>query len=123
MAKATKKTSTADTSEQQAVEQALRIAYQVGRYEWLNGRPMSAPMVPVAIPAPPTKPRKIHAQSQRDRVQRALSSVDLFPHGTDGIQPAVIVRAVQEALKSESDLRRTVVPALADNRKKPLTRM
>jgi hypothetical protein len=99
MAKGGKKSITA---EQRATERALRIAYQVGRYEWLNGRaPMSPSAVPVAIPAPPAPatlpPKPKGRPSYWDAsVERVLGSIQ-----TDGVSTAVITRKVRAALSDE----------------------
>jgi hypothetical protein len=96
MAKGGKKSSTA---EQRATERALRIAYQVGRYEWLNGRPMSSPMMPVAITAPPPAPPKRERKSYwADPVERVLSELG---NSIASDKPAAVIEKVRSALADE----------------------
>jgi hypothetical protein len=86
-----------DNEEQdEAVRRALRIAYEVDRWQWLSGNKPLPPMSPGVVPAK-SAGRKA---SQSDRVKRVLP--ELYPNGTAGISPSVIQRCVAKALKTES---------------------
>jgi hypothetical protein len=65
MGKATKKSKT-----QQVIDQALRVAFETGRFEWLSGR---APMTPMVL-VPPTpaaaKPKPQQPASTKAKIKK-----------------------------------------------------
>jgi hypothetical protein len=107
MVKATKKSrsskaSTANTIKQ-AIDQALRVAYEVDRYEWLCGnKPM--PMPPMVTPSTLPLPKPTHHQNNTllpiDRAKRAICK--FYPGGADEVSTAAVKRKLNVELADEN---------------------
>jgi hypothetical protein len=85
MAKAKKKSITTETPEQLAIRQALRIAYEVDRWQWLCGNKPFVPMMPMT-PAPPA-PSKKSTERKEGPQERRLTPVFIKCWPPDGKSP------------------------------------
>jgi len=104
MAKAGKKSTTTGTPEQRAIRQALRVAYEVDRYQWLCGNPMTPmPMIPASMPStsPTVKPEPKSKPKGRPSYWRSSVRRELAKINTDGVSLAVITQKVVAALRDE----------------------
>jgi hypothetical protein len=101
MAKDTKKPTI--TSQERAVKSALRIAYEVRRYEWLSGdKPMTPPMVlvPSTLPLPKPTRHQNNTLLPIDRAKRAIR--EFYKDGTDGVSTAAVTRRLAIELMDEN---------------------